>query len=398
MLEGGIKNQNISDRKSFPNEEKENNSDTKKMKCECKFIKIIGANINREPGNNNNINKLKSFSLRGRLDKETSGLKRKIDGFDLNKILENQLNQLNQMDNLNSNYGQISNNNQNIVNKIKGLNINPNVGDNYRMKEIVEENILKNNNVISEVKETYSNIHTNSMKNVNMPFNNDIYKNKIKALNTDSQPLDSSLFIKTNESNENSEKFDYKNILNYLQMNTLLMKKIENLILKNTEASSLQLTKDDQNIEMVKRNNNIRFQNSLEDNNTDSMNQSLPYFHYLKRNEISKINSDKVQENTGVLNSNANNRQDPLKEFDYYHSDSSIRRNKDNFNQIKKLKTQQLQQNTKKSHSATSSFEEDSSLSNDLLQIVKNMDLKVNPSENNQFFKIDFSKYKELLK
>jgi len=398
MLEGGIKNQNISDRKSFPNEEKENNSDTKKMKCECKFIKIIGANINREPGNNNNINKLKSFSLRGRLDKETSGLKRKIDGFDLNKILENQLNQLNQMDNLNSNYGQISNNNQNIVNKIKGLNINPNVGDNYRMKEIVEENILKNNNVISEVKETYSNIHTNSMKNVNMPFNNDIYKNKIKALNTDSQTLDSSLFIKTNESNENSEKFDYKNILNYLQMNTLLMKKIENLILKNTEASSLQLTKDDQNIEMVKRNNNIRFQNSLEDNNTDSMNQSLPYFHYLKRNEISKINSDKVQENTGVLNSNANNRQDPLKEFDYYHSDSSIRRNKDNFNQIKKLKTQQLQQNTKKSHSATSSFEEDSSLSNDLLQIVKNMDLKVNPSENNQFFKIDFSKYKELLK
>ena len=36
--------------------------------------------------------------------------------------------------------------------------------------------------------------------------------------------------FKTNESNENSEKLDYQNILNYLHMNTLLMKNLENQI------------------------------------------------------------------------------------------------------------------------------------------------------------------------
>jgi hypothetical protein len=405
MLERDTK-QNIGDSKNFPDQNEEKNSDTKKMKCECKFIKILNGNISRESGNNDKINKLKSFSLRGSLNNETSGLIEKIDGIDFNKNFKNQFNQMNKIDNPTPNFmfknGQINNKNQNSVDKLKELNFYPNIGDDYRMKEIVDDNYLKNNNIISEVKDTYSNLHANSMKDANLPFNNKINKNKIQALNTDSQPLDSnfftkSKFFKTNESNENSEKLDYKNILNYLHKNTLLMKNLENLILKNTETSSLQLSKYNQNFEIVNENKKVRFQIPEDDINSVAITQSLPKLHSFKRDEISKINSDKIEENRGVSNSNINNRQNPPKQFDYY-ADAPIGRNKENLNQFENINAQLHQQNTKQSHSVSSSFDADSSLSNDLMQIVKNMDLKVNPSENNQFFQIDFSKYKELLK
>ena len=182
MLERDTK-QNIGDSKNFPYQNEEKNSDTKKMKCECKFIKILNGNINRESGNNEKINKLKSFSLRGSINNEKSSeLIEKIDGIDFNKNFKNQFNQINQIDNPTSNFmfknGQINNSNENTLDRLKGINFYPNIGDNYRMKEIVDDNYLKNNNIISEVKDTYSNLHANSMKDANLPFNIKINKNK----------------------------------------------------------------------------------------------------------------------------------------------------------------------------------------------------------------------------
>lgn len=351
----------------------ETNTEVRKMRCECRFVKRVNKGLKilstnedfqyKTSSENNFLppdknNRLKSFFMNNN---------RKIPSESTENYFNN--NPLNLL-NLNTN---LMKNKQNLeMNKFTQYNLqsspNSNIAETFRMKELQNSNFEdvnqnKNiNDVLSSLK-YFSQLQSQSNK-----------RNDIRRTNpnfSDRSFLPDSEFPNLKIPQESDENLSTRNIMNYLQSNFMIMKNLENL-LKNQNSFT--------------NNREVNFSNI--DSNRLVMNKQNFEENFKKKEQ------HEPESKFFDLKPKDSNRYQPSPSYNNLSNEDLFHGNPSN----------DLTFEDKNIHSKTSEANLPTDESQDLLKIVKNLNLNTNsnfsPSsaDNEGFLQLDLSKYRELLK
>lgn len=370
---------NLSKENSFFNKnDNEKNFNFKKMNCECKFVKTFKKTIDKTFDKTEVDTNLKFQNIN--LNPNVINLSPTM--AERNKLksllLQRNKNSNHISENENKNQIQLRNmNDGNIESKYESKSNF--LANNYRLKEIPIDGQSKNNYHsitydpnetifpdIKSYKNTKNNLH--QLNDLNFPQMNSFLQSKQIPSSQDKEKIN---FL--TESEGPSEILNYKNILSYLRLNSLLIKNLENIVLTKSEKD-LQNNSDKGNL-IKTDNNNVEVHNSNE-NFDNNLGYDSNFFNKNHPNQENKF-----------LNNNHKNFINPYNSK--YKNDESFIKNKNKIihNESESLNTENE--------------------SSDLLQIVKNLNLNINnpltPSSMTKFDflnlpQIDFTKYKEFLK